>query len=88
MLDVSSLRRTSVNLGESVNLPLKIAATPKHREGLPRRKGPLRCRQLRVGEPENMECGLSGPLRQGVARLGEPLRLGGGGLCLGVHATT
>ena len=87
MLDVSSPRRTSVRLGEGVNLPLKISTTPRHREGPPRSRGPLRHGQLHLGEPGNMECGLSGSPRRGFACLGEPLRLGGGGIRLGVPAT-
>ena len=47
-----------------MNLPLKIAATPRRREGPPRHRGPPRRGQLRLGEPGNMECGLSGPPRR------------------------
>ena len=63
LLDVSSPKQTLVRLGEGVNLPLKIAATPRRREGPPKRKCLPRYGQLRLGEPGNMECGLSGPSR-------------------------
>ena len=56
MLDVSSPKRTSVRLGEGVNLPLKIAATPRRKEGSPKRRGLTRHGQLRLGKPWNMEC--------------------------------
>ena len=59
--NVSSPKRTSVRLGEGVNLPLTIAATPRCREGPPKYGGLPRRGQLRLGEPRNMECGLSGP---------------------------
>ena len=68
----------------------KIDATPRCREGLlrrrgpPRRRGPSRHRQLCLGEPGDKYCGRSGPLRRGVARLVEPICLGGGRLYLNV----
>ena len=43
MLDVSLPRLTSVRLGEGVNLPLKIAAMPRCREGPPWCRGSPRC---------------------------------------------
>ena len=39
-----------------------------------------------LGKPGDNEGGHSSLLRRGVARLGEPLRLGEGGQCLGVLA--
>ena len=64
----------------------KIGAIPRYREGLPRRRGSPRHGQLRLSEPEDKAWGLSSPPRRGVTRLGEPLRLGGGRLRLGVRA--
>ena len=58
----------------------KIGAMPRHREGSPRSRGPLRHGHTRLGEPRDSEDGLSGSPRRGVARLSEPLRLGGGKL--------
>ena len=46
LLNVSSPRRTSVRLGEGLNLPLKIVATPRCREGLLRCRGPPRVDML------------------------------------------
>ena len=43
--------------------PWKIGATPKRREGSPRRRCSPMHGQLRLREPGNMECGLFGPLR-------------------------
>ena len=63
MLDVSSPRRTSVRLGEGVTLPLNIAATPRCREGLLKRRGLLKRGHARLGEPEDNACGHSGPPR-------------------------
>ena len=40
-----------------MNLPLKIAATPRCREGLLRRRGPPRRGHARLGEPEDNACG-------------------------------
>ena len=71
----------------------KITAMPRRREGPPRRKGPLRCKgplkrgHAHLSEPEDNEGGLSSPPRRGIARLGEPLYLGRGRLCLGVLVT-
>ena len=60
---------------------------PRRREGLPRRRGPPRCGQPCLSEPDNMEGGHSSPPRCGQLSLGEPLRLREGGLRLGVPAT-
>ena len=64
-----------------------MAATPRRKEGSPKRKGPAKLGHAHLGKPEDSGGGLSGQPRRGVARLGEPLRLGGGGLCLGIPAT-
>ena len=58
----------------------KTSATPRRREGLPRRRGLPKHRQLHLGEPADRDCRRSGPPRRGNARLGE------GKLCLGVPA--
>ena len=75
-----------VRLSKGVNLPLKIDATLRCREGSPKGRGPLRRRgfprlrgpprrrglprpgQLLLGEPGNMECGISGLPRRGTRR--------------------
>ena len=62
----------------------KIAATPRRRKGPPRSRGPLRRRQLRLDELGDSGGGHSSLPRRSVARLGEPLYLGRGGLSLGV----
>ena len=46
-------------------------------------KGSPKLRHVHLSEPKDSECGFSGPPRQGVARLGEQLRLGKGRLRLG-----
>ena len=46
-----------------MNLPLKIAAMSRRREGLPRHRGSPKCGQLCLDEPGNMECELSSPPR-------------------------
>ena len=58
--------------------PWKVGSSPRRGEGSPRRRGgsPRRCGPPRrghvhLGEPEDSECGLSGPHKRGVARLGE-----------------
>ena len=56
--------------------PRKIDSLPRRREGSPRRRVPPRCGHVLLGKPNDNECGLSGPPNRGVARLGEPLRLG------------
>ena len=42
----------------------KTGATPRHREGLPRRRGPPRRGHAHLGEPKDKAWGLSGPPRQ------------------------
>ena len=65
-----------------------MAAMPRHREGSPRRRGPPRRLNASLGEPGDNGEGLYGPPRQGVSHLGVPFCLGGGGLHLGMPATT
>ena len=77
LYSVSSPRRTSARLGGGEIFTWKIVATPRRREGPPRRG------QLCLGEPGDSEGGHSGSPKRSVARLGEPLRLGGGKLHLG-----
>ena len=46
--------------------PWKIGATPRCREGPPKRRGPPRRRHARLGKPGDNRGGLSGPPRRGV----------------------